>query len=136
MAKLQPVRGTMTLGEDVRRHRHVVETACSGRTIRIQRDETPIFELMEVFACTLGETSDVVSKEMYSFTDRGNESITLRPEGTAGVARAFISGGPPGIAEQCCSIRGRCSATSARKRPSASVPPDRRRSDRRGDSPG
>jgi len=54
---------------------------------------TPIFEFTEVFARTLGETSDVVSKEMYSFTDRGGESITLRPEGTAGVARALISGG-------------------------------------------
>jgi histidyl-tRNA synthetase len=54
---------------------------------------TPIFEFTEVFARTLGETSDVVSKEMYSFTDRGGESLTLRPEGTAGVARALISGG-------------------------------------------
>ncbi len=54
---------------------------------------TPVFEFTEVFARTLGETSDVVSKEMYSFTDRGGESITLRPEGTAGVARALISGG-------------------------------------------
>ena len=54
---------------------------------------TPVFEFTEVFARTLGETSDVVSKEMYSFTDRGGESITLRPENTAGVARALISGG-------------------------------------------
>lgn len=54
---------------------------------------TPVFEFTEVFARTLGETSDVVSKEMYSFTDRGGESLTLRPENTAGVARALISGG-------------------------------------------
>lgn len=54
---------------------------------------TPIFEFTEVFARTLGETSDVVTKEMYTFTDRSGDSITLRPEGTAGVARAFISGG-------------------------------------------
>ena len=53
---------------------------------------TPIFEFTEVFARTLGETSDVVTKEMYSFTDRGGEALTLRPEYTAGVARAFISG--------------------------------------------
>ena len=54
---------------------------------------TPIFEFTEVFSRTLGETSDVVTKEMYSFTDRSGDGITLRPEGTAGVARAFISGG-------------------------------------------
>lgn len=54
---------------------------------------TPIFEFTDVFARTLGETSDVVTKEMYTFADRSGESITLRPEGTAGVARAFISGG-------------------------------------------
>jgi histidyl-tRNA synthetase len=55
--------------------------------------DVPIFEFTEVFARTLGETSDIVSKEMYSFTDRGGESLTLRPEFTAGIARAFISGG-------------------------------------------
>jgi histidyl-tRNA synthetase len=55
--------------------------------------ETPIFEFSEVFHRTLGETSDVVSKETYTFPDRGGESLTLRPEGTAGVARAFVSEG-------------------------------------------
>jgi histidyl-tRNA synthetase len=54
---------------------------------------TPIFEFTEVFKRTLGETSDVVSKEMYTFTDRGGEEITLRPEYTAGIVRALISGG-------------------------------------------
>jgi histidyl-tRNA synthetase len=54
---------------------------------------TPIFEFTEVFSRTLGETSDIVTKEMYTFETKGGESITLRPEGTAGVARAFISGG-------------------------------------------
>lgn len=95
MAKLQPVRGTHDLlGEDARRHRHVVETAlATAARYGFSEIQTPIFEFTEVFARTLGETSDVVSKEMYSFTDRGDESITLRPEGTAGVARAFISGG-------------------------------------------
>jgi histidyl-tRNA synthetase len=52
----------------------------------------PVFEFTEVFARTLGETSDIVTKEMYSFEDRGGEHITLRPEFTAGVARALISG--------------------------------------------
>jgi len=54
---------------------------------------TPIFEFSEVFKRTLGETSDIVTKEMYAFEDRGGSKITLRPEGTAGIARAFISNG-------------------------------------------
>ena len=58
-----------------------------------QEISTPIFEFTEVFNRTLGETSDVVSKEMYTFEDRGGELLTLRPENTAGIARAFISNG-------------------------------------------
>lgn len=54
---------------------------------------TPVFEFTDVFTRTLGGTSDIVTKEMYTFETKGGESITLRPEGTAGVARAFISGG-------------------------------------------
>jgi histidyl-tRNA synthetase len=54
---------------------------------------TPIFEFTEVFKRPLGEASDIVSKEMYSFTDRGGEDVTLRPEFTAGVCRAFVSNG-------------------------------------------
>jgi histidyl-tRNA synthetase len=94
MSTLRPVRGTHDLvGEDALRHRKVIETgrevaACYG----YDEIATPIFEFTEVFARTLGETSDVVTKEMYSFTDRGGEAVTLRPEYTAGVARAFISG--------------------------------------------
>lgn len=95
MAKLQPVRGTHDLlPDDARRHRHIVETGLgiAGR-YGFGEIETPIFEFTEVFKRTLGEASDVVSKEMYTFVDRGGEEITLRPEGTAGVARALISGG-------------------------------------------
>jgi histidyl-tRNA synthetase len=55
--------------------------------------ETPIFERTEVFSRTLGDTSDIVTKEMYTFEDKGGEMLTLRPENTAGVARAFISAG-------------------------------------------
>ncbi|HJS83934.1 MAG TPA: histidine--tRNA ligase, partial [Acetobacteraceae bacterium] len=95
MTPLQPVRGTRDLiGEEQRRHQHVIDTA---RRIAVAYgfDEwaTPIFEDTRVFARTLGETSDVVTKEMYSFTDRGGEGITLRPEGTAGVCRALVSNG-------------------------------------------
>ena len=54
---------------------------------------TPIMEYSEVFIRTLGNTTDVVMKEMYSFKDKSGDSITLRPEGTAGIARAIISNG-------------------------------------------
>ncbi|MGE5476497.1 MAG: histidine--tRNA ligase [Bacteroidales bacterium] len=94
MSSLQPVRGTHDLlPDDSRRHRHVEETAFSvAKRYGYGEIVTPIFEFTEVFSRTLGETSDVVTKEMYTFT-MGEETLTLRPEGTAGVARAFISGG-------------------------------------------
>jgi histidyl-tRNA synthetase len=95
MAALQPVRGTHDLiGEDARRHAHIIRIfKAVAQRYGFQEISTPIFEFSEVFHRTLGETSDVVSKETYTFTDRGGESITLRPEMTAGIARAFISGG-------------------------------------------
>jgi len=92
---LQPARGTHDLiGDDQRRHQHVADTARRIAAI-YGYDEwtTPIFEDTRVFSRTLGETSDVVMKEMYSFEDRGGESITLRPEGTAGVCRALVTNG-------------------------------------------
>ncbi|MBI3452357.1 MAG: histidine--tRNA ligase [Rhodospirillales bacterium] len=95
MANLQPVRGTHDLvGEEMRRHRQVVETArATAGLYGFQEIATPIFEFTEVFKRTLGDTSDIVTKEMYSFADNSGENITLRPENTAGVARAVISGG-------------------------------------------
>ncbi len=95
MTNLQPVRGTHDLlPDDLRRHRHVENLA---RTVSelygFEEMATPIFEFTDVFARTLGDTSDIVTKEMYTFDTKGGESITLRPEGTAGVARAFISNG-------------------------------------------
>ncbi|MEM7653909.1 MAG: histidine--tRNA ligase [Pseudomonadota bacterium] len=95
MAKIQPARGTRDIyGEEARRHAHVIDTSRAVAS-RFGFDDfaPPIFEFTDVFKRTLGETSDVVSKEMYSFDDRGGDSITLRPEGTAGIARAFISEG-------------------------------------------
>jgi len=95
LAALQPVRGTRDIMPDeARRHRRVVETArLVAERYGFGEIETPIFEFTEVFARTLGDTSDIVTKEMYTFEDKGGDSLTLRPEGTAGVARAFISGG-------------------------------------------
>jgi histidyl-tRNA synthetase len=92
---LQPARGTHDLiGEDQRRHTHVADTA-RRIAARYGFDEwtTPIFEDTRVFSRTLGETSDVVTKEMYTFTDRGGDSITLRPEATAGICRALVTNG-------------------------------------------
>ena len=54
---------------------------------------TPMFEHTELFTRGVGETTDIVTKEMYTFLDKGGRSMTLRPEGTAGVARAFIENG-------------------------------------------
>jgi len=92
---VQPVRGTRDLiGEDHRRYQHVVDTARRvAATYGFDEWATPVFEETGVFARTLGDTSDVVTKEMYSFTDRGGEDLTLRPEGTAGVCRALVSNG-------------------------------------------
>jgi histidyl-tRNA synthetase len=58
-----------------------------------ERIDTPIFEATEVFARGIGEGTDVVDKEMYSFTDKGDRDLTLRPEFTAGVVRAYIENG-------------------------------------------
>ncbi|MGZ5918854.1 MAG: histidine--tRNA ligase [Hyphomicrobium sp.] len=95
MQKLQPVRGTHDiLPEDMARHRRVGETARDVAALYgYQQIETPIFEFTEVFKRTLGDTSDIVTKEMYTFADRSGDVITLRPEGTAGVARMVIAEG-------------------------------------------
>ena len=94
-SKLQPARGTRDMiGADARRHVAVGDTA--RRIAGLYGFEewfTPIFEDSRVFSRGLGETSDVVAKEMYSFPDRGGEMLTLRPENTAGVCRALVSNG-------------------------------------------
>src|SRR3712207_279305 len=92
---MQPVRGTRDLiGETFRRHQHVIDNARHVSNLYgMEEWATPIFEATGVFARSLGETSDVVSKEMYTFEDRGGDSLTLRPEGTAGVCRALVSNG-------------------------------------------
>lgn len=91
----QRIRGTQDIwGEEADRF-HAV-TAAFDRVRRLyafQRVEIPMFEATEVFARSIGETTDVVSKEMYTFEDRGGDSITLRPEFTAGLCRAYLSEG-------------------------------------------
>ncbi|GGC33560.1 histidine--tRNA ligase [Novosphingobium marinum] len=91
----QAIRGTQDIfGVEAEAFAHVVETFERVRHLyRFRRVEMPVFEKTAVFSRSLGETTDVVSKEMYSFEDRGGESLTLRPEFTAGIARAFLTGG-------------------------------------------
>jgi histidyl-tRNA synthetase len=95
----KPVRGTQdmlggTPDSLADRFVHVVETFERVRRLYgFRRVEVPMFEPTAVFSRSLGETTDVVSKEMYSFEDRGGDSITLRPEFTAGIARAYITEG-------------------------------------------
>lgn len=95
MSKIQNVRGTYDLyGAAKRKTKKVVATASQiVEKYGFEEIETPIFEFTEVFSRNLGDTSDIVTKEMYCFQDRGGESLTLRPEGTAGVVRSFISEG-------------------------------------------
>jgi histidyl-tRNA synthetase len=95
MSSLQPVRGTRDLlFDEARKHHFVIESAYQAAQLYgFEEIITPIFESTSVFARTLGEASDIVSKEMYTFLDRGGDSLTLRPENTAGVARAVISNG-------------------------------------------
>ena len=91
----QKVRGVQDMiGEEADRFHAVISAFDRVRRLyAFQHIEVPVFEATEVFARSLGETTDVVSKEMYTFEDRGGESLTLRPEFTAGICRAFISDG-------------------------------------------
>jgi histidyl-tRNA synthetase len=98
MAKIEtprPIRGTQSMiGEEADRFHHVVQTFDRVRRLYgFGRVEVPVFEATAVFARSLGETTDVVSKEMYTFEDRGGDSLTLRPEFTAGIARAYLTEG-------------------------------------------
>lgn len=90
----QPVRGTHDLlPNECRHHRFIIKEAMKiASYYGFEEISTPIFEFSGVFH-RLGETSDIVSKETYTFKDRGGEELTLRPEGTAGIVRAVISHG-------------------------------------------
>lgn len=93
--KLQPVRGTHDiLPDEFEKFHEVIEYARQLATLYgFEEMATPIFEPTEVFSRSMGETSDVVSKEMFTFYTKGEESVTLRPEFTAGIVRAFLSNG-------------------------------------------
>ena len=90
----QAIRGTQDIFEEAESFAFVVAAFERLRRLyRFRRVEMPVFEKTQVFSRSLGETTDVVSKEMYSFEDRGGESLTLRPEFTAGIARAYLTNG-------------------------------------------
>jgi histidyl-tRNA synthetase len=98
MARIQTpqrIRGTQDIfGEEQRHFAHVLDTFERVRRLYcFQRVDIPVFEATEVFARSIGETTDVVSKEMYTFPDRGGDSLTLRPEFTAGLCRAYLTEG-------------------------------------------
>ncbi|QDZ08384.1 histidine--tRNA ligase [Sphingomonas panacisoli] len=89
------IRGTQDIfGDEQRRFARVLEAFEKVRRLyAFQRVDIPVFEETQVFARSIGETTDVVSKEMYSFEDRGGDSVTLRPEFTAGICRAYLTEG-------------------------------------------
>lgn len=88
----QKIKGTLDfIGIDSERRRYVENVARSVmKSYNISEIITPVFEQTEVFNRSSGESSDIVTKEMYTFLDKGNRSITLRPEGTASIIRAFL----------------------------------------------
>ena len=89
------VRGTQDIfGDEQRRFAEVLRTFEQVHELyAFQRLDLPVFEDTQVFARSIGETTDVVSKEMYTFPDRGGDMLTLRPEFTAGIARAYLTEG-------------------------------------------
>lgn len=93
MSVVKPVRGTHDLiGDEAKNHQYVMQTAKNITSLYgFEEWITPVFEETGVFARSLGDTSDIVSKEMYTFQDRGGDSLTLRPEGTAGICRALVT---------------------------------------------
>ncbi len=91
----QAPRGTRDILPDEQAYWRFVEekVAAVCRLYGYQRIDTPIFEDTNLFVRSVGEETDIVSKEMYTFTDRGGNQLTLRPEGTAPVCRAYIEHG-------------------------------------------
>ncbi|HEY7348281.1 MAG TPA: histidine--tRNA ligase [Ktedonobacterales bacterium] len=95
MASYKAVAGTQDILPDEQPYWRFVEQTVAEvmRLYGYQRIETPTFEATPVFQRSVGEGTDIVEKEMYSFEDRGGDHLTLRPEGTAGVVRAYLEHG-------------------------------------------
>jgi histidyl-tRNA synthetase len=90
---IQPLRGMKDLAfDDAKRFNFIIDTASRiAQNYGYSYIETPILEETALFKRSVGESSDIVGKEMYQFTDKGGNDVCMRPEGTAGVVRAFIS---------------------------------------------
>ena len=94
-ARFQAPRGTFDILPSEQAARRRVHLACVELfgSAGYGRIETPIFEDTELFSRGVGESTDVVQKEMFTFTDQGDRSLTLRPEGTAAICRAYVEHG-------------------------------------------
>ena len=135
MAELAPPRGTQDLLPD-RADAMLGLYEAAHRLARLfgfRYVETPTFEHTELFARTSGDTSDVVTKEMYTFEDKGGRSVTLRPESTAGVVRAYLDAraGPGRPRSRRTTSAQRVPPRPSAGGPPARVPPVRHRGDRR-----
>jgi histidyl-tRNA synthetase len=99
--KIQAPRGTYDVLPDQAAARAALEARAREvlEGAGYERVETPIFEHTELFARGVGESTDIVQKEMYTFQDGGGRSLTLRPEGTAAVARAYVEHGMHKLAQ-------------------------------------
>ena len=91
--RFAPPRGTQDLLPPISDRLEALagEAAYLARLFGFRRVETPVFEHTELFARGVGATTDIVTKEMYTFEDKGGRSLTLRPEGTTGVVRAYLA---------------------------------------------
>ncbi|MGN1316919.1 MAG: histidine--tRNA ligase [Acutalibacteraceae bacterium] len=94
-ANIQAIKGTKdTLPSESYKSQYIENAALeTAKAYGFHEMRTPVFEYTELFDRSVGETTDVVQKEMYTFNDKGERSITLRPEGTAGAVRAFLEHG-------------------------------------------
>lgn len=90
--KINKIKGTLDFyGKDMKQYRYIEKKAQEiCKTFGFSEIMTPMFEHTEVFSRGVGETTDIVNKEMYTFLDRSENSLTLRPEGTAAISRAYV----------------------------------------------
>ena len=95
MKKLQAPRGTNDILPDEQKYWRLFEKTSTSlaETFGYSRIDTPVIEDAKLFVRVVGESTDIVEKETYTFKDRGGDFITLRPEGTAPICRAYIQNG-------------------------------------------
>ena len=133
---IQAPRGTFDILPESAQQRKLVEAEADRilGAAGYRRIETPMFEATELFARGVGETTDIVQKEMYTFDDGGGRSLTLRPEGTAPVCRAYLEHGMRKLAQpvKLWYLRSVLPRRGAAAGPLPAVLAGRRRGDRLG----